>query len=268
MIDIVDLCVDIGGTRIVSDVTINVPNRTFVGLLGPNGSGKSTILKTMYRLLKPAAGQVLIDGQDLLALPAKQAATRIAVVSQDTTVEFDATVAEVVMVGRTPHKGRLERDNDWDRAVVTDALQRVGCLGLAHRSIHALSGGERQRVFIARALAQGCDHLILDEPTNHLDVRYQMEVLEIVAGLGISVLAALHDLGLAGLFCDSIYLLDGGRIAAQGPPEAVITPDIVRQVYGADVLVLTHPEAGTPLLIPRRATSHALDARTLTEGIR
>jgi iron complex transport system ATP-binding protein len=116
-----------------------------------------------------------------------------------------------------------------------------------------LSGGEKQRVLIARALTQGADHLILDEPTNHLDVRYQVEILELVTGLGVTVLAALHDLSLAALFCDTVYLLTDGRIVAGGRPETVITTEIVRHGYGADVLVIEHPETGTPHLIPRRS---------------
>jgi iron complex transport system ATP-binding protein len=118
-----------------------------------------------------------------------------------------------------------------------------------------LSGGEKQRVLIARAIAQGADHLILDEPTSHLDIRYQVEILELVARLGITVLAAVHDLSLAALFCDTVYLLANGRIVTFGSPEAVITSEMVRHAYGADVLVIEHPETGTPHLIPRRSVS-------------
>jgi iron complex transport system ATP-binding protein len=247
------LCVDIAGRRIVTDVDIAVPDGRFVGLLGPNGSGKSTILKAIYRVHRPARGRILLDGGDLLAIRPKDAARRVAVVAQETTAEFDFTVTEMVMVGRTPHKRALDRDDATDRAIVQDAIERVGCEQLAHRSFNTLSGGEKQRVLIARALAQGAGHLILDEPTNHLDIRYQVEVLELVAGLGVTVLAALHDLSLAALFCDTVYLLADGRTVTGGPPESVITSEIVRHAYGADVLVVAHPETGTPHLIPRRA---------------
>ncbi len=135
---------------------------------------------------------------------------------------------------------------------MADAIERVGCADLAHRDFHSLSGGEKQRVLIARALAQQADHLVLDEPTSHLDIRYQTGIAELVAGLGITVLAAVHDLSLAGLFCDTVHLLAGGRLAATGPPAAVITPETVRAVYGADVLVVEHPETGTPQLLLRR----------------
>jgi iron complex transport system ATP-binding protein len=247
------LSVDIGGKRIVNDVDIMVPDGSFVGLLGPNGSGKSTILKAMYRVHRPVSGVVLLDGRDLLSMRPRDAARRVAVVAQESTAEFDFTVLEMVMIGRTPHKRAFDRDDDADRAVVEQAIDRVGCEHLTHRSFNTLSGGEKQRVLIARALAQGADHLILDEPTNHLDIRYQVEVLELVAELEITVLAALHDLSLAALFCDTVYLLADGMIVTGGSPESVITSEMVRHAYGADVLVVEHPESGTPHLIPRRS---------------
>jgi iron complex transport system ATP-binding protein len=249
--------VDMGSRRIVTGADLVVGDGQLVGLLGPNGCGKSTLLKTIYRVHPPAAGRVLLDGVDLLELPARQAARRVAVVAQESTVEFDFTVWEMVMIGRTPHKRSFERDNQHDRDTVADALEQVGCADLAHRSYNTLSGGEKQRTLIARAVAQGADHLILDEPTNHLDIRYQLEVLELVAGLGVTVLAALHDLSLAALFCDQAYLMADGRIVTGGPPAQVITAETVRHAYGADVLVIDHPETATPHLIPRRRSSLA-----------
>ena len=257
-LDLVGLSVDLGGRRIVSDIEITVPDGSFVGLLGPNGSGKSTILKTLYRVHRPATGRVLLDGTDLLSMPHKDAARRIAVVSQESTVEFDFTVLEMVMIGRTPHKRAFDRDDETDRDIVAEAIERVDCADLTHRSFNTLSGGEKQRVLIARAIAQGADHLILDEPTNHLDIRHQLEVLELVAGFGMTVLAALHDLSLASLFCDTVCLLSDGVIVITGPPKAVITAEIVRHAYGADVLVVEHPETGTPHLIPRRSAREGL----------
>ncbi|HUJ65353.1 MAG TPA: ABC transporter ATP-binding protein [Acidimicrobiales bacterium] len=244
--------VDIGGHRIVSEVTVLVEDGQFVGLLGPNGSGKSTILKTVYRARQPTSGRILLDGADLWSLSARQAARRVSAVAQETTVEFDFTVWEMAMIGRTPHKRGFARDNDHDKEVVADAIERVGCADLAYRSFNTLSGGEKQRVLIARALAQGADHLVLDEPTNHLDIRYQLEILELVAGLGVTVIAALHDLSLAALFCQRAYLIADGRIVTGGPPAQVITTETVRHAYGADVLIVEHPETATPHLIPRR----------------
>lgn len=254
-LELEDLSVDIAGRRIVADIGFTVPDGSFTGLLGPNGSGKSTILKTIYRVHRPATGRLLLDGTDLLSLRPREAARRIAVVSQEFTLEFDFTVLEMVMVGRTPHKRSFERDNESDHAVVENAIGQVGCAELVHRSFNTLSGGEKQRVLIAQALAQGADHLILDEPTNHLDIRYQVETMELVSGLGITVLAAIHDLSLASLFCDTVHLIADGRIVAGGPPRSVITADMMRHTYGTDVLVIEHPDTGTPHLIPRRLPS-------------
>jgi iron complex transport system ATP-binding protein len=246
------LAVDIAGRRIVTGIDITVGDGGFAGLVGPNGSGKSTILKAIYRVHPPSAGRVLIGGTDLLSLRAKDAARRIAVVTQESTSEFDFTVREMVMIGRTPHKGSFDRDSDADRGIVDQAIERVGCEQLAYRRFNTLSGGEKQLVLVARALAQEADHLILDEPTNQLDIRNQVEILELVAGLGVTVLAALHDLSLAALFCQVIYVLRAGQIVTGGPPGSVLTADVIRQAYGADVLVIEHPDSGTPHLIPRR----------------
>ncbi len=247
-----DLSVDIAGRRIVSGIDLTVGEHEFAGLVGPNGSGKSTILKTIYRVHRPSAGRVLLDETNLLSLSHKDTARRIAVVTQESTSEFDFTVREMVMIGRTPHKRSFERDTSVDHSVVDDAIERVGCQQLAARRYNALSGGEKQLVLIARALAQQADHLILDEPTNHLDVHNQVEILEVVAGLGVTVLAALHDLSLAALFCNAIHVLRAGRIVAAGSPAAVLTPETILHAYGADVLVIDHPDTGTPHLIPRR----------------
>jgi iron complex transport system ATP-binding protein len=195
---------------------------------------------------------VLVDGQDALALPPRDAARRIAVVAQEFTLEFDFTVAELVMIGRTPHKRAFDRDDDTDRAVTDQAIERVGCQHLAHRGFNTLSGGEKQRVLIALALAQGAGHLILDEPTNHLDIRYQVEILELIAGLGVTVLAAIHDISLAALFCDTVHLIADGKLVAGGPPDDVLTAATVRAAYGTEVMVIAHPDTGTPHLIPRR----------------
>ena len=246
------VCVDIAGRRIVSGIDLTVGDGQFVGLLGPNGSGKSTILRAIYRVHRPCLGQVLVDGADLLSLRPKDAAQRVAVVAQESVSEFDFTVSEIVMTGRIPNQQAFSRDTEADHAIVEGAMDRVGCGHLAYRSFNTLSGGEKQLALIARALAQGADHLILDEPTNHLDIQHQVSIMELVAGLGVSVLAALHDLSLAALFCGAVHVLAAGRIVAGGPPGAVITPATIRAAYGADVLVIQHPDTGTPHLIPRR----------------
>lgn len=252
-ISVQNLSVDSGRHRIVSNISLEVPTGAFVGLLGPNGSGKSTILKTIYRINRPAAGAVLVDGISVHDLAPRDAARRIAVVSQETSVEFDIRVEEMVMLARFAHKGRFERNTGDDYDIVLEALETVGCRKLVGRSFHGLSGGEKQLVLVARALAQRADHIVLDEPTNHLDIRHQSEVLDIVAGRGITVLAALHDLGIAALYCDHVYLLAGGQIQRSGTPADVITAENIKAVYRTDVLVVPHPETGAPQLLPRRS---------------
>jgi iron complex transport system ATP-binding protein len=246
------LAVDIAGRRIVTGIDLTVGDHEFAGLVGPNGSGKSTILKAIYRVHRPSAGRVLLDGTDLRSLRPRDTARRIAVVTQESTSEFDFSVREMVMIGRTPHKRPFDRDTGTDHRIVDQAIERVGCERLAYRRFNTLSGGEKQLILIARALAQEADHLILDEPTNHLDIHHQVEILELVAGLGVTVLAALHDLSLAALFCRTIHVLCAGQVVTGGPPAAVLSPETIRQAYGADVLVIAHPDTGTPHLIPRR----------------
>lgn len=251
-ISVRDLSVDIGSHRIVANVSIEAPTGSFVGVLGPNGSGKSTVLKTIYRVNRPSGGTVLVDGESVHSLAPREAAMRIAAVSQETSVEFDLRVEEMVMLARFAHKGRFERDTDDDYDVVRCALDAVGCSHLVGRSFHALSGGEKQLVLVARALAQRAGHIVLDEPTNHLDIRHQTRVLDIVASQGVTVLAALHDLGLAALYCDRVVLLADGRLHSSGTPADVITTENISAAYEADVLVIPHPETGVPQILPRR----------------
>jgi iron complex transport system ATP-binding protein len=237
------------------DVSLTVRRGERVALLGPNGSGKSTILKAVYRVNRPSAGTVLVDRESVHSLAPRELARRIAVVTQETSVEFDLRVEEMVMLARFAHKGRFEADTDHDHDVVRDALEAVGCRHLVGRSFHALSGGERQLVLVARALAQQADHIVLDEPTNHLDIRHRSDVLDVVAEQGVTVLAALHDLGLAALYCDRVHLLADGRLHSSGTPADVITAENIDAAYGTEVLVVPHPESGVPQLLPRRSSA-------------
>lgn len=229
---------------IVDGVLLDVEPGEFVGLIGPNGSGKSSLLRTIYRVLKPDAGVISLNGDDVWRMDVREAARRTAVVMQERTSEFDFTVHEIVMMGRNPHKGLFDRDTQADFAIVEEALHRVNMLDFVQRSFNTLSGGEKQRVLVARALAQQARFLVLDEPTNHLDVRYQLEMLMLVRGLGVTTLAALHDLNLAAHYCDRLFLLDRGKIVASGPPEIVLQPARIRQVYHVDAYVERSPRTG------------------------
>ncbi|MEU4834350.1 ABC transporter ATP-binding protein [Streptosporangium sp. NPDC023615] len=227
-LDVCGVSVALGGHPIVHRADLVVKQGAFVGLTGPNGCGKSTLLRSIYRALRPTAGLITVDGDDVHRLPARQAARRTAVVTQDNPADLDFTVAEIVAMGRTPHPA----DAAADQEACARALERVGLSGAAERLFATLSGGERQRVLLARALAQRTRLLLLDEPTSHLDIRHQLEILHLVRELGITTLAVLHDLNQAAAFCDHLYVMDSGRIVADGPPGQVLTPDLIGRVYG------------------------------------
>ncbi len=212
--------------------------------MGPNGSGKSTLLRTIYRALRPVAGAVLVGGDDAWALSARASAQRTAVVVQEGISEFDFTVFDVVAMGRNPHKGPLDRETERDEHVCFDALARVGMDDFAERDFATLSGGEKQRVHVARAIAQESHLLVLDEPTNHLDIRFQLELLDLVRGLGVTTIAAMHDLALAAGHCDRLYVLDAGTVVAAGRPDDVLTAELVARVFGVRLRGWVDAETG------------------------
>jgi iron complex transport system ATP-binding protein len=227
---------------IISDISLQADDEV-IGIVGPNGSGKSTTLRCVYRALKPDVGVVLIDGENVHKR--QGIARELAALTQESQVEFDFTVAEVVEMGRLPH----ERDSARDRRVVGEALDTVDVAHLASRSFLSLSGGERQRVLIARALAQEPRVLVLDEPTNHLDIRHQLDVLALARGLGVTVLTVLHDLNLAASYCDRLHVLDEGRLVASGTPAEVLVPELIAKVFHVTAHVVLHPTTGVPQLL-------------------
>ena len=227
--------VAVGSVDICSDVSLDVGIGEVVGILGPNGSGKTTLLRTVYRVLRPRLGRVLVGEDDLWELRPSEAARRIAVVVQEPRSDFEFTVREVVAMGRSPHKGPFARESAEDHQHVEDALTHVSISELANRSFSTLSGGEKQRALIARALVQEARVLILDEPTNHLDIRYQLEVLELIRGVGVTTLMSIHDVNLAAEYCDHIVVLHDGRIQAAGAVETVLLPEVLEPVFGVKV---------------------------------
>ncbi len=244
LLELFSVSVAIETKRIVEDIHLRVEPGEIVGLIGPNGSGKSTLLRSVYRMLRPEAGTVRLGDEDVWKMSARESARRTGVVVQETPSDFEFTVSDVVMMGRTPHKGLLEMDDQHDEAMVVAALQQVGMLAFSTRLYGTLSGGEKQRVLMARALAQQPQLLVLDEPTNHLDIRYQLEVLDLVRRLGLTTLVTLHDLNLAAAYCHRLYLLYAGRIVASGSPNAVLTPENVRDVFGVEAFIGQHPTRG------------------------
>ena len=228
----------LGGVEILKGVEISLRDGEFVGIIGPNGSGKSTLLKCIYRVLKPTSGAVFLDGRELQSYSVKESARKLAVVAQHNYYNFDFSVREVVLMGRSPHKRALERDNAEDFKIVNDALNEVGMLEFAERSFSTLSGGDQQRVILARALAQKTPCLVLDEPTNHLDIKYQLQLLDIVKRMNLTVISAIHDLNIAAMYCDRLFAMQNGMIVGCGTPDEVLTPAFIKQVYEVDAEIV------------------------------
>jgi iron complex transport system ATP-binding protein len=243
-VDSIDYAVD--DTTILTDVSLQVNEGEFVALVGPNGSGKSTTLRCAAGLLTPTAGRVTLGDEDITDLDRTAIARRLAVIGQSMPVNFDFSVREIVEMGRAPHKGLFDSQNDEDRQIVDNALEKVGMQSLAEREYGSLSGGEKQRVLIARCLAQQADLLLLDEPTNHLDVRYTLDFLDLIHDFDGSVLIAMHDLNLAAQYADRIVVLEDGRVQAEGTPGEVLTEERIETVFGREAQVDRDPDTDRP----------------------
>ncbi|KRA48290.1 ABC transporter ATP-binding protein [Devosia sp. Root635] len=250
-LEVSGVAVQLGGRAIVDGIDMVVPAGSVTGLIGPNGAGKSTLLRAILGLV-PAMGSVSFCGTDLATLPRRARAQFTAFVEQNSETDARLTAREAVMLGRIPFQSVWQASPSADDLSLAEAaLAAVEMTAFADRLYQTLSGGEQQRIQIARALAQQPRLLLLDEPTNHLDVHAQLATLDLLrrhAQAGATVLLALHDLNLAASFCDSLVVLHGGRPVAAGPPELVLTPALLRQVYGVDATILRHPGTGRPLI--------------------
>jgi len=224
-----------GGATILSDVSLDVRPGEFLGIIGPNGSGKTSLMSLMSGIRKPQAGAVLLDGRPLSGHGRQAVARRIAFVEQQAETTERITARQAVELGRTPYLGALTPWSRTDDAIVDRALEEVDMAHFAGRLWHTLSGGERQRLHIARALAQQSPILLLDEPTNHLDIGHQISLLQLVREQELTVVAALHDLNHAAMFCDRIAVMQGGRIVALGTPAKVLEPQRLLEVFGVTV---------------------------------
>lgn len=226
-----------GSKEILKGMDFTLRDKEFVGIIGPNGSGKSTFLKCVYRVQKPTEGEIVFDGKRLDELSYRESALKLAVVAQHNTYSFDFSVLEVVLMGRSPHKKMLERDNQEDYQIARRALEVVGLAAFEKRSFATLSGGEQQRVILARALTQQTECLVLDEPTNHLDIKYQLQIMDIVKSLGLTVVAAVHDLNIAAMYCDRLVALKDGQVAGVGTPRQLLTEQFIYDMYGVRSMV-------------------------------
>jgi iron complex transport system ATP-binding protein len=239
---------------VIEALSLTIPSGEVTAIVGPNACGKSTLLRALSRLLAPRRGRVLLDGRDIHRLRAKELARQLGLLPQSPIAPEGITVGDLVGRGRHPHQSILSRWGQADDLAVAGALEATQTVDLVDRSVDELSGGQRQRVWIAMALAQQTDVLLLDEPTTFLDVGHQIEVLDLLTDLnrarGTTIVMVLHDLNVAARYADHLIAMVAGRVHAAGTPEAVLTPETVRAVFGLESQVITDPTSGRPLMLP------------------
>jgi iron complex transport system ATP-binding protein len=250
---------------IAEQLSVEIPDNSFTVIVGPNACGKSTLLRALSRMLKPSQGRVLLDGQVIQSMPAKQVARTLGLLPQSSIAPDGITVGDLVGRGRYPHQGLLRQWSAQDERIVRESMQATGVAELADRYVDELSGGQRQRVWIAMALAQQTPLLLLDEPTTFLDIQHQIDVLDLCAELheeqGHTLVAVLHDLNHAARYATHLIALRGGEVVAEGAPGDIVTAELVEEVFGLRCQVIDDPETGTPLVVPA-----ARRARTGAEG--
>lgn len=240
--------------RVISEgLSVSIPDQSFTVIVGPNACGKSTLLRGLSRLLKPSAGQVVLDGADISSYKTKEVARRVGLLPQTATAPDGMTVADLVARGRYPHHGFLRQWTEADERAVARAMAQTAVTDLSSRLVDELSGGQRQRVWVAMALAQHTDILLLDEPTTFLDIAHQIDLLELFTDLhhvGHTLVAVLHDLNHAARYGTHLVAMKDGAVVAVGPPEEVVTAELVEEVFGLRCLVVPDPAAGTPQVVP------------------
>lgn len=243
-----------GDRTVVDGLDLDVVTGSVTAVIGPNGCGKSTLLRALGRLLKPSAGQVVLDGRRIDSIPTREVARTLGLLPQAPTAPEGLTVGDLVARGRHPHQAWYRQWSSDDEEAVAQALEWTGIADLAERPVDELSGGQRQRAWISMALAQGTDLLLLDEPTTFLDLAHQVDVLELVRRLhseaGRTVVMVLHDLNLAARYADRLVAMRDGRIVAAGEPAEVITEKLLLEVFGLAARVIEDPVAGSPLVVP------------------
>ncbi|MEU8344241.1 iron complex transport system ATP-binding protein [Actinomadura meyerae] len=248
------LDVSLGGRPVLKGVSLDVPAGSWTAVIGPNGAGKSTLLRAVLGLVE-SRGEITVAGEDLQRLKPRRRARTVAYAAQNPNLPAGMTVFDYTLLGRSPYIPHLGRESARDRAITGEVLDRLDLTAFATRPLDHLSGGERQRVVLARVLAQQTPVLLLDEPTTALDIGHQQQVMELVDRLrladGLTVVTTIHDLTLAGQYADALVLVSGGRVAAAGAPEEVLTRAVVEEHFGARVHVAPGP-GGRPMLALER----------------
>ena len=236
----------IGRKTILDDVSFQAAPGKMLGLLGPNGSGKTSLLRLLAGLKTPNSGRVTLDGVDIRRIGRRSIAQRVAFVEQHATTNSNLRVIDVAKLGRFPHRSMFSGWSVADDEAVAQALDRAGLTEKRNDGWQSLSGGEKQRAHIARALAQSPHELILDEPTNHLDIQHQIGLMRLVSGLQVTSIIALHDLNHAAMFCDSLIVMQRGKIVASGEPKEILTQELLRDVFSVEARVETSPHHARP----------------------
>lgn len=240
--------------RVISEyLSVSIPNESFTVIVGPNACGKSTLLRGLSRLLRPSAGQIVLDGADINSYKTKEVARRVGLLPQTSIAPDGITVADLVARGRYPHQGFVRQWSEEDEKAVARAMHQTAVTDLSGRLVDELSGGQRQRVWVAMALAQHTDILLLDEPTTFLDITHQIELMELLTDLhsvGHTLVAVLHDLNHAARYGTHLIAMKAGQVVAEGPPDQVVTAELVEEVFGLRCIVVPDPVAGTPQVVP------------------
>lgn len=253
MLEIKNLICGYGSKFLLKDINLKISKGELIGIIGPNGSGKTTLLRTITRILKPKNGEILFEGKNILQVGFKEFAKKIAVVSQNIEIS-DIIVEEFVLLGRIPYFKKfqfLETKNDFE--IAKRCMELTDTFKLKDRFIHEISGGEKQLVLIARALVQQPELLLLDEPTAHLDITHQIKILDLIRRLNkelsLTVIMVLHDLNLAGEYCNRLILINEGKICKTGTPNEVLAYQIIEEVYKTIVIVEENPISGKPYIL-------------------
>ena len=254
MLVVEDICCGYGDRRVLDGLHLDAHEGEMVGIVGPNGAGKTTLFKVVSGLLRPSRGRVSVNGTDVGDLTDGDRARLVSTVPQNPQLPPSFSVFDLVLMGRNPHLRLLQWPGQRDVAVARKAMELTDVWTLAERDVGSLSGGERQRAVVAMALAQEAPVLLLDEPTSNLDLGHQTGIMDLARDLqrerGGVVVVAMHDLTLAAQYCDRVVMLAGGRSYAEGAPGEVLTAANIGRVYGADVFIMSHPQGGTPVVLP------------------
>lgn len=254
MIEIKNLSFSYGEEEILNNINITIEKGKFYTILGPNGSGKTTLLRLISKGLNVNKEEVFIQEKDVCSINSKQLAKKMAMVPQNTEIEFDFSVEDIVLMGRTPHISRFSSEGEKDFQIATVAMEMTKTLKLKNKRINELSGGERQRVIVARAICQETEIILLDEPISHLDIHHQIEIMNEIKQLNekkqVTIIAVLHDLNLAAAYSDNMILMDKGRVHSYGKPEEILNEKTIKEVYGLQVYITKNPKTNKTFIMP------------------